>query len=221
MNIIEALMEKPWQPTRYPVSQSCGRQHTRLVALKWLISVISVLFFLFIVAFLMRSQYPDWQPLAEQSHQALFDKSNLWLNTIYLVIASFFIEIARVSTPHKKTVLVALALAGGFSCAFVAGQILFWLQLYGQGFVVNSHAAMSFFYLFTGLHALHIALGLLAWLRIVAAALGDRQKLAVYIELCALYWHFLLGLWGLLFMLLVSKPATYNAIVEFCGLGAL
>jgi len=37
--------------------------------------------------------------------------------------------------------------------------------------------------------------------------------------LCALYWHFLLLVWVLLFALLSSSPGTYAAIAEFCGFG--
>ena len=58
------------------------------------------------------------------------------------------------------------------------------------------------------------------WLVALQASLRGNVKAKHYIELCAIYWHFLLALWFGLFALLVSKPETYNAIVEFCGLGA-
>ena len=85
--------------------------------------------------------------------------------------------------------------------------------------MVNSHPALSFFYILTGLHVLHVAIGSLAWAVAVIVVMRNSPKLAQYVELCAIYWHFLLGLWAVLFILLVSKPETYNAIVEFCGLG--
>jgi cytochrome c oxidase subunit 3 len=102
--------------------------------------------------------------------------------------------------------------------------VVFWQQLHQQGFIVSINPAVSFFYLLTGLHAAHVSVGILAWLVAVKEAIrsdanNKRTKLRQYIDLCALYWHFLLGLWALLFTLLVSKPDTYNAIVEFCGLG--
>jgi cytochrome c oxidase subunit 3 len=114
---------------------------------------------------------------------------------------------------------VGLLLGGLFSCAFVTGQWMLWQSLYQQGFVVNANPALSFFYIFTGLHAAHVAIGILAWIAAVLVVMRNSPKLKPYIELCAIYWHFLLGLWAVLFILLVSKPETYNAIVEFCGLG--
>jgi cytochrome c oxidase subunit 3 len=169
----------------------------------------------------MRSQYPDWQPLAEQSSHPLFNKTLLWLNTTYLIFASICLQVARVSGHNNRLIIakVGLILAGLFSCAFVTGQWMLWQHLYQQGFVVNSHPALSFFYILTGLHVLHVAFGILAWIVAVIVVMRDSPKLAQYIELCAIYWHFLLGLWAVLFVLLVSKPETYNAIVEFCGLG--
>ena len=222
MSFLSPLMEKSWEQGPVPQIQGLGRDHTRKAGLRLLLTVVSVLFFLFIVAFLMRSQYPDWQPLAEEANQPLFDKSILWLNTVYLVLASVFLQWARVSSRKKSLIVVksGLVLGGVFSAAFVSGQLLFWQQLYQQGFMVNSNPALSFFYIFTGLHGTHVGIGLLAWLGALAAMLRHSPKLGQYVELCAIYWHFLLGLWLVLFTLLVSKPDTYNAIVAFCGLGA-
>jgi cytochrome c oxidase subunit 3 len=221
MSFLTPLMEKPWEQGPAPQSQQLGREHTRRAGLRLLLIVISVLFFLFIVAFLMRSQYPDWQPLAEEPNNPLFNKSILWLNSFYLIAASVCLQLARVSGRHKnnKMLLIGLVLGGLFSGAFVTGQLMFWQQLYQQGFVVNANPALSFFYIFTGLHAAHVGIGLLAWLGALGAAMGNSPKLAQYVDLCAIYWHFLLGLWVVLFALLVSKPETYNAIVAFCGLG--
>lgn len=222
MSILSTLTEKPWEQGAEPQNQHSAPEHIRIAGLKVILAVVSVLFFLFIIAFLMRSQYPDWQPLAEQASQPLFDKSQLWLNSFYLVLASVFLQTSKL-LGHKSDSLIfkiSLFLAGVFCCAFVAGQLMFWQQLYDQGFVVNLNPALSFFYLFTGLHAVHVGIGFILWLLAVGAIIKGQQKAQHYIQLSAIYWHFLLLLWALLFALLVSKPETYNAIVEFCGLGA-
>lgn len=226
MSIISALTEKPWEQNSAPQKQHADRERVRVSGLRVLLTVVSVLFFLFIVAFLMRSQYPDWQPLAEQASHPLYDKTQLWLNTIYLVLASIGMQIARISSRGTKQRLTqsALIIAGVFSSAFVVGQLIFWQQLNSLGFTVDANPALSFFYLFTGLHALHVGIGLITWLvalriTLFGYATSQQNKIKHYINLCAMYWHFLFGLWALLFALLVSKPETYNAIVEFCGLG--
>ena len=222
MSILSTLTEKPWEHEPELKEQSKSREQVRRSGLKVLLMVVSALFFLFIIAFLMRSQYPDWQPLAEQPNQPLFNNTQLWFNTGYLILASVFLQLAKMN--HQRFAQIGLVLGGLFSCAFVAGQLVFWQRLQIQGFVVNTNPAVSFFYLLTGLHAAHVIIGIIAWGVAVNVTMGpgakrNAHKLNPYINLCATYWHYLLGLWVLLFALLTSKPETYNAIVEFCGLG--
>ncbi|MNG22739.1 hypothetical protein D3C84_1072590 [compost metagenome] len=72
----------------------------------------------------------------------------------------------------------------------------------------------------TGLHGVHLLGGLVAWGRTLVK-FRQRMPLAqlsASVELCAIYWHYLLGLWLVLFALLTSTPETYQAIAAFCGL---
>jgi cytochrome c oxidase subunit 3 len=221
MSFLDALTDKPWiDNVSVPDTPQIPAQKIRKTGLRILLVVISMLFFLFLVAFLMRSQYTDWQPLAEEPNHPLYNQSILWLNTIFLVCASVFIQIARFygTRSMRKVALAGTLIAGLFSIAFITGQLLFWQHLVSQGFVVSINPAMSFFYLFTGLHAAHVAIGILVWVIALAATVKSSAKYPEMINLCGTYWHFLLGLWCLLFATLVSKPETYDAIAAFCGL---
>ena len=93
-------------------------------------------------------------------------------------------------------------------------------QFVAWGYFIASNPANSFFYLLTGLHGLHLLGGLIAWSIIVAKFLHrvPLAQLSASVELCTLYWHYLLGLWFVLFALLASTPQTYEAIARFCGL---
>ena len=46
---------------------------------------------------------------------------------------------------------------------------------------------------------------------------NDLQNLAAPLQLCTTYWHFLLGVWLVLFALLTSPPETINALAAMCG----
>lgn len=220
MSAISSLTEKPWESSGAPPPAVRSERKTRRTAIRVLLAVVSMLFFLFLVAFLMRSQYPDWQPLAEAPVHPLYDKTMLWFNTLYLLLGSVCIQFARTRARAMVDGKVkgALAIGGLFCIAFVAGQLVFWSQLTAEGFAVNANPALSFFYLLTGLHAAHVIVGVLVWLRAVSHSFSVDTRAANLIELCATYWHFLFGLWLLLFALLVSKPETYDAIAAFCGL---
>ena len=57
----------------------------------------------------------------------------------------------------------------------------------------------------TALHALHLLGGLVAWVRTSAKVRrGDAlDKVRLSVELCAVYWHFLLVIWLVMFALML------------------
>ncbi len=108
--------------------------------------------------------------------------------------------------------VIGFAVEGGvFAIAFLAGQLWVWQQFVAWGYFVASNPANSFFYLLTGMHGLHLLGGLicLEHNRRVNSCIGvPLPKLSASVELCAIYWHYLLGLWFVLFALLASTPAN-------------
>ncbi len=88
---------------------------------------------------------------------------------------------------------------------FLAGQWIAWEQLVQQGFYFNSPDPSShFFYLITGVHGLHLLLGVFA----LAAALGAMFILRrielrqIVVDCTAWYWHTMGIFWIFLFGLL-------------------
>jgi len=114
----------------------------------------------------------------------------IWINTAVLLFSSYTMERARREVSFKWLIgTLALGLA------FLAGQVVVFTQLANQGLYLSSGRQASFYYVLTGLHGIHILAGIaaLAW----AAA---RMKPAT-LEVTAIYWHFMDGLW--LYLLLV------------------
>ena len=185
-----------------------------------LMAVISSLFFLFIVAFMIRSQIADWEHLSAP-WKPLADPWRLWLNTIMLVLGSVCLQWSRVSARNGRVrrAVEGLILAGIFTFAFLIGQIWVWQQLVGLGYYMSGNPANSFFYLLTGLHAMHLLGGLVAWFKTTLKAWRGVpvQVFGASVELCAMYWHYLLGLWFVLLGLLTSSPETYAALARLCG----
>ena len=62
-----------------------------------------------------------------------------------------------------------------------------------------------FFYLITGLHGVHLLGGLVAWFRASVRLWRGAEvaKIRMSVELCAVYWHFLLVVWLVMFGLLL------------------
>jgi len=129
----------------------------------------------------------------------------IWLNTAILVASSVTLEFARRRLTKLDLsgfrALWWITTALGFG--FLAGQIFVWRRLLEQGVYMASNPASSFFYIFTGAHALHIVAGVGALL-FVALRNFDRAKVtrATAAEVTSYFWHFLDALWVFLAVLL-------------------
>jgi cytochrome c oxidase subunit 3 len=95
-----------------------------------------------------------------------------------------------------------------------------------QRVVVTAGPAAGFFYMLTGLHAIHVMGGLLAAAWVLARAFLPRKRpararpddglrLGEGLALCARYWHVLLLLWCAVFALLFWM--TPDVVREFCA----
>ena len=201
----QSVNTRPWESKAHYASSEdfSGRSFAQPDAKLGLLVFLAVgtsLFALFISAYAMRMKLGDWRPL--------HDPDLLWLNTGVLILSSIALQWARVAADreHIGGVRNGLLAGGFFAFAFMAGQLLAWQQLVDAGYYVHSNPANSFFYLITGLHALHVLGGLVAWsVTTIKLWRGTEvARLRLSIELCAVYWHFLLVVWVILFGLMLS-----------------
>lgn len=81
-------------------------------------------------------------------------------------------------------------------------QLWAWQALLGAQVMPAGNPAGSFFYLLTAMHGLHLMGGLVGWAWTAHAAWPDPARSAWRIALCARYWHFMLAVWLVLFVLL-------------------
>ena len=225
MSFIGTLGEKPWIPQDPGVAVIDNEQHKfnmGRTALKFFLAVVSILFFLFIVTFISRTQYPDFQALAGEPWQPLTNPVALWFNTAVLLAASFALHWtkSRANKGQVNGLVTGLVAAAFFTLLFLIGQVYVWQQLTELGYFFNSNPANSYFYLFTSIHGLHILGGLitLSYVAIRFVKDGSIAKLSTGISLCTMYWHFLFLIWIALFALLTSSSETFNTIALLCGL---
>lgn len=162
------------------------------------LAVVGSLFALFLSAYLMRMQLPDWRPMPKPTI--------LWINTGVLVLSSAALAWAQDAAARRDVdgVRTALLAAGAAMIAFLVGQLLAWRQLAGEGYFLASNPANTFFYLITAVHGLHLVGGLVALGRTILKAWRGVaiEALRLSLDLCAMYWHFLLLIWFVLFSLL-------------------
>jgi cytochrome c oxidase subunit 3 len=208
----QRIMSKPWleQGTLDAFSDSAmPGMPTAKIGLGVFLAVVGCLFALFASAYFMRMELSDWQ--------ALPVPRVLWVNTGILVLSSVALHVAVVAVRKDQmdTARLALVTGGLTALAFLAGQLIAWRELAASGHGLDTNPANSFFYLLTAMHGLHIVGGLVALGRTTAQAwiAVPRDRLRLSVELCAMYWHFLLFIWLALFVLLAGWAADF---IDIC-----
>jgi cytochrome c oxidase subunit 3 len=133
----------------------------------------------------------------------------LWLNTAMLILSSIAMQVARraLNLDQRERVSGFLFAGGAFAFLFLIGQLVAWYQLRESGYVMTTGPAGAFFYVLTALHGLHLLGGLGVWLKTTIRMRSRAVELIdvrLSIELCTVYWHFLLLVWLAMFALLLS-----------------
>ena len=200
MSIRKAIMAKPWLKTGdvgdFP-EEGTFEQPAAKVALIAFLCVATSVFGLFVVSYNFRMELQDWLSIPKPSL--------LWFNTALLILSSAAFQWARVASSRDDLARArtGLIVGGVSSIAFIAGQYLAWQQLEAAGYYLTENPANDFFYLITALHGVHVLGGLWVWGRTIARMLSG-QDVRLSIELCTVYWHYLLVVWIILFGLLLS-----------------
>lgn len=218
MNLFHQMTEKPWAPMGGNVVRlhdgSAFSVPTATLGLRVFLAVVTVLFSLLIMAYASRMAYEDWRPAPQQWL--------LWLNTAMLVLSSVAMQWARIAARRGKIdgVTTGLVVGGFFAVAFLGGQLLAWRQLNMMVAFDITNPAIGFFYMITALHGLHLLGGLVAWGRTTIKLWRgvDMIRLRLSVELCAVYWHFLLLVWLVLFGLLFSGNDNLGVLLSICGI---
>ena len=212
MNFLHDITRKPWEASQVAVDDlndaRASSPPAGKVALKVFFGVATVLFALLSVAYAERMVQAQWRPLPESWL--------MWLNVGSLVLCSIAFQWALISARRSERdgVKGGLAAGGALTLVFLLGQALAWQQLSASNLYTGTSPANSFFFLITGLHGMHLVGGLLVWaytsFRVWRGVELSRLRLTV--ELCTMYWHFLLVIWVALFGLLFFPGGSLPVI---------
>lgn len=125
------------------------------------------------------------------------------VNTMFLLASAVTMRLSLKAARREETaalirLLGSTALLGAI---FLAVQGYEWIELIQFGLTVSSSVYGGLFYTLIGFHALHV-FGALIWLAVVFA-LAWRGRYSkdhcVGVQICALYWTFVVALWPLLY----------------------
>jgi len=204
-SIFQLLTQKPWETDQIKIDNMHDGATIDLskgkLGLRFIMFVSTIFFSLFIVTYSDRMVYPDWQKMPEPWL--------LWVNTILLFFSSVVFINAQIKSKKNQFHIVKnrFLLIGFLAFSFLIGQLLVWQQLITSGYYISGNPSNAYFYVFTTLHAIHLLGGLVYWGITLRKIWNPRdiviQKAKHTVDLCAIYWHFLLAVWLVLFGLML------------------
>lgn len=167
------------------------------VAVWWfLASEIMVFGGLIASALVVRLGGEGWHDAAAHLGVTLAAVNTLILLTSSLTVVQAFAAAAR-GDRWSTSLYLALTVAGGL--AFLALKAVEYTTEVRAGYTPATGIFWSYYYAMTGLHALHVAAGVVVnGVFLVAGRLRTPQR----VELAGLYWHFVDVVWIFLFPLL-------------------
>jgi cytochrome c oxidase subunit 3 len=162
--------------------------------------------------------YRAWHPeLFFNAHKLL----NVWLggvNTVVLIASSLTVALAirSLQIGKPKAALIHLGITIALACVFLVikyfeyshkihlGQLPGSFYTYKGLEGTHPHVFFSIYFLLTGIHGLHvlIGIGLLTWMLVKTAKGRFSPSYYTPVELSGLYWHLVDIIWIYLFPLL-------------------
>lgn len=126
------------------------------------------------------------------------------LNTLLLLTGSLFVVLgverfkAGLGTAARRMFALALACA----LCFCLNKIMEYGGKLSVGITPLSNDFYMYYYVFTGLHLLHLLIGMLFLWRMWCVAAAPQARQLRFIEVGASYWHLVDLLWVVLFPIL-------------------
>ncbi|HRI03047.1 MAG TPA: heme-copper oxidase subunit III [Pyrinomonadaceae bacterium] len=144
----------------------------------------------------------EWQPFSLPIQ--------VWVSTVIILASSITYHLGKLSIdrndqPTAKKWWVITTVLGA---AFISSQLLSWFALVSRGLYMASNPYAGFFYIMTAVHAAHVLGGIAALGAVLLRVwypTGNADKIArraTLAQVVGWYWHFMGGLWIVLFILL-------------------
>ncbi len=176
--------------------------HPQKFALWLFLVTVVMLFAAFTSALIVRQADGDW---------LVYDLPNLLqISTGIIVLGSLSMHWAYISAKKDRfdQLKIAMPLTVILGVAFLVSQWMAWGQLVDSKVWFSfGNPAGSFFYVITGVHALHLISGVFYLIYVLISSLRSKvhSKNMLNMEMCSTYWHFLGGLWIYLYIFLIMN----------------
>ncbi len=176
-------------------------QFTSLIGMIILISSLTMLFVALIASYgVLRVRSVNWHSHSMSDYSFMIACFNTML--ILFSSYSFSIIVKHVKAVNLTKTLYWINSTIGIGVFFLLLQSTLWCLLTNSGYSISSHQAGSVFYMLSGLHGLHIIMGIISllWLRGKILTSDNHVNRA---RLVGIFWHFLTFIWIIIFFLVI------------------
>ncbi|MFN8523235.1 MAG: cytochrome c oxidase subunit 3 [Chloroflexota bacterium] len=189
----------------HPHPTTTGVDHRKL--LMWLFLGSDCVFFGSLIATYM--SYRGVHTTGPTPHE-VFDIPYTSVSAFVLLMSSLTMVLAvsaayRGDYPRLRIWLITTALCGS---VFLGGQYYEFTSFVGEGLTLTKSIFGSTFFVLTGFHGTHVALGVFWLLYMTACSFTERlnSEQALFIEIAGLYWHFVDIVWIVIFTVVYLIP---------------
>jgi cytochrome c oxidase subunit 3/cytochrome o ubiquinol oxidase subunit 3 len=153
----------------------------------------------FISTFLLYRERTNGGPGAEE----LFDVPFTSVSSFVLLMSSLTMVLAHNAWERndQRQLRLWLLSTAGLGMVFLGGQVFEFATFVHEGLKLDTSPFGSSFYVLTGFHGAHVAVGvlMLTAMTIISYRVGLTRARGMNVELVALYWHFVDIIWIVIF----------------------
>ncbi len=184
------------------ISQTQGRalaMHPKKFIV-WLFIVSIVMIFASLTsAYIVKQSEGNW---------LIFDLPIMFVySSVVVFVSSIAMQYAYWSAKRDNLMALKVSLIATvvLAVAFMMLQLKAWSQLVDNNVFFVGNPAGSFVYVLTGMHAIHLVVGIVFLIIVLISTLNYKvhSKSMVQLEMCTTFWHFLSGLWIYLYLFLL------------------
>jgi cytochrome c oxidase subunit 3/cytochrome o ubiquinol oxidase subunit 3 len=173
----------------------------------WLFLASDCLFFgAFISAYLLYRGRSNIKPGPKDLFSIPFTSATsfiLLMSSLTMVLA-----LAAIQRGDLRRLRIWLFATGLLGATFIAGQVYEFTEFSREGLGLGKNLFGSTFFVLTGFHGAHVAIGIVWLMSLWGMASQGRltQKHAEAVEVAGLYWHFVDVVWIVIFTVIYLVP---------------
>ncbi len=140
---------------------------------------------------------------------------SFFVSTVLLMASSFTISKASKAFENDSfnDLMRSLIFTLGLSLCFGVCQVLGWKSMFDAGFFLSTQVGVSYLYVISGFHLLHVLAGIIFIVHLTFKAYSKSQDMVdsllffsdksqqIKIELATIFWHFVDFIWLCLFFM--------------------